>query len=53
MAILDSTFKCPKSLKVMLLGQSRAQRRGMLEALQSYHNWKKRVATKRDKADKE
>jgi hypothetical protein len=48
MSTLDRHFKCPKSLKIQLMGQSRAARHQVYEAYNSFSNWKKRVAVKRD-----
>jgi hypothetical protein len=51
--MLDKHFKCPKSLKIMLIGQSKSQRRGMLEAHASMLALKRRQSIQRGSADKE
>jgi len=48
---LNSHFKCPKELKIMLNGQDRASRLQMYEAHQSMITWKRKSQTKRSGAD--
>jgi hypothetical protein len=50
MAKLDKHFKCPKSLKISMIGQTKDLRHTMYEAHQSLIDFKKKTP-KRDKSD--
>lgn len=50
---LDKNFKCPKSLKISMIGQSRDLRLTMYEAYQCKIEQQKKSHKSKDSSDKE